>query len=326
MELKKVVESICSSKEKAGGVQQVFFVACGGSLGALYTANYFLGTEAKRIWSRQYTSNEFVHNPPSALGENSVVVVCSHAGNTPETVKAARLSRDRNASVVAFTYTPDSPITEFSHHVLGYRFRADLDTSFAQDKVLQPLTLSVELLQQTEGYSHYEAYYKALGEIDLIVRNAQKQVKKRADEFAQNYKDDSIIYTIGSGPAYGAAYIQSICIFMEMQWINSSSIHSGEYFHGPFEITDGNLPFLIQISEGKTRALDERALDFLKRYAKRIEVVDAKELGLSIVDTNVVDYFNQTLFTSVFDVYNAVLAEVRKHPLSVRRYMWKVQY
>ena len=66
---------------------------------------------------------------------------------------------------------------------------------------------------------------------------------------------------------------------MEMQWLDSSSIHTGEYFHGPFEITDANRPFMIQISEGTTRELDERALTFLKKYAKRIEVLDAKELG-----------------------------------------------
>ena len=41
---------------------------------------------------------------------------------------------------------------------------------------------------------------------------------------------------------------------------------------------------MIQISEGSTRALDERCLAFLKKYAGRIEVVDAKELGLSTID------------------------------------------
>lgn len=46
----------------------------------------------------------------------------------------------------------------------------------------------------------------------------------------------------------------------------------------PFEITDANRPFMIQISEGSTRELDERALKFLHTYAKRIEVLDAKNL------------------------------------------------
>ena len=120
--------------------------------------------------------------------------------------------------------------------------------------------------------------------------------------------------------------MESICIFMEMQWINSSSIHTGEFFHGPFEITDDNTPFFIQLSEGKTRAIDERALTFLRRYGKRIELLDAKELGLSSIPSTVVDYFNHSLFNNVYAVYNEALAAARQHPLTTRRYMWKVEY
>lgn len=86
------------------------------------------------------------------------------------------------------------------------------------------------------------------------------------------------------------------------------------------------MPFILQLSEGKTRALDERALNFLERYARRIEVLDAKELGLSTIDASVVDYFNHSLYNNVYVVYNQALAEARQHPLSTRRYMWKVNY
>ncbi len=145
-------------------------------------------------------------------------------------------------------------------------------------------------------------------------------------DFAEEYKNDSVIYTMGSGAGYGAAYMEDICIFMEMQWINSSSIHTGEFFHGPFEVTDANTPFVIQVSEGSTRELDERCLKFLHTYAKRIEVLDAKELGLSVIDPAVVDYFNHSLFNNVYPIYNHALAETRQHPLTTRRYMWKVAY
>lgn len=62
--------------------------------------------------------------------------------------------------------------------------------------------------------------------------------------------------------------------------------------------------FMIQISEGTTRELDERALKFLNKYGKRIEVLDAKELGLSTIDASVVDYFNHSLFNNVYPTYN----------------------
>lgn len=91
--------------------------------------------------------------------------------------------------------------------------------------------------------------------------------------------------------------------------IHSGTIHTGEFFHGPFEVTDANTPFVIQVSEGSTRELDERCLKFLHTYAKRIEVLDAKELGLSVIDPAVVDYFNHSLFNNVYPIYNHALAE-----------------
>ncbi|ECM9985102.1 SIS domain-containing protein, partial [Salmonella enterica subsp. enterica serovar Enteritidis] len=196
----------------------------------------------------------------------------------------------------------------------------------AGEKTMKGLLSAVELLQQTEGYAHYDDFQDGVSKINRIVWRACEQVAERAQAFAQEYKDDKVIYTVASGAGYGAAYLQSICIFMEMQWIHSACIHSGEFFHGPFEITDANTPFLFQFSEGNTRAVDERALNFLKKYGRRIEVVDAKELGLSTIKTTVIDYFNHSLFNNVYPVYNRALAEARQHPLTTRRYMWKVEY
>lgn len=94
------------------------------------------------------------------------------------------------------------------------------------------LLVAVETLQQTAGYENYDKFYEGLGMITGIIRNARKHVQVRAEQFAETYKDDTVIYTMGSGAGYGAAYMESICIFMEMQWLDSSSIHTGEYFHG----------------------------------------------------------------------------------------------
>lgn len=324
MEIKNIIEEIAAGKKEVGGIKQVYYAACGGSYGAFYPAKTFLETEAKEIKVGLYNSNEFVHNPPKALGENSVLVVASHKGNTPETVEAAELAHSRGVPVIALTWIEESPVTQYADYVVKYAFGDDKDV--AGEKTIQALMTAVEILNQTEGYENYDKFLDGVSKIHNIVKNACKHVEKRALAFAKNHKDDSVIYTMASGAGYGAAYMESICIFMEMQWINSSSIHSGEYFHGPFEITDAEIPFVIQVSEGSTRPLDERALNFLNRYAKRVEVLDAKDLGLSTIDSSVVDYFNHSLFNNVYPVYNRALAVEREHPLTTRRYMWKVEY
>ncbi len=112
----------------------------------------------------------------------------------------------------------------------------------------------------------------------------------------------------------------------EMQHKHAASVHSGDFFHGVFELVDENTLFVLLLNEGKTRPVDERALRFLQRYAAKLEVVDARALGIGEIDPAVVDVFNPLLFYSVMTAYRDALAEVRQHPVETRRYMWKVQY
>ena len=330
-DIKNIIAEILEAKKSKGGVKNLYFVGCGGSLGALYPGKTFMEKECASIKSAWINSNEFVHSTPRDFGENSIICLACHKGNTPETIEAAKLGKEKGAAVIVLTWLEESEIIEFGDYIIRYAFDASPDhlkgdIDYAGEKTICALLVAVELTAQTEGYENYDKFQEGLGMISNIIKNARAHVAERALEFAETYKNDPVIYTMGSGAAYGAAYMESICIFMEMQWLDSSSIHTGEYFHGPFEITDANRPFMIQISEGSTRPLDERALKFLRTYAKRIEVLDAKELGLSTIDASVVDYFNHSLFNNVYPIYNHALAEKREHPLVTRRYMWKVEY
>jgi fructoselysine-6-P-deglycase FrlB-like protein len=91
-------------------------------------------------------------------------------------------------------------------------------------------------------------------------------------------------------------------------------------------VTDHDKAYILLINEGRTRPLDERARVFLERYARKLEIIDARELGLGALPASVVDYFNPVLFYAMSCVYRAALAEVRQHPLETRRYMGKVSY
>ncbi|VDZ71558.1 Fructosamine deglycase frlB [Atlantibacter hermannii] len=69
-----------------------------------------------------YNSGEFINNPPVALGKNAVVVVASHKGNTPETIKAAELAQSRGVPVIGLTWVTDSPLVAHCDFVETYSF------------------------------------------------------------------------------------------------------------------------------------------------------------------------------------------------------------
>ena len=305
-------------------ISEVFFVACGGSLVDLYVSRFFLASETRRLRADSYTANEFVHATPNVLGENSAVIICTHSGGTAEAVEAARIAQSAGAFTVTLTHNKAAKISAFSDYNVIYEWG---DESRVSDNPMAiGLALCVEILQQVEDYPAYSDFRDALGQIDNIVAAAREKVRDKASAFAEQYGDETLFYILSSGPSFGHAHGFAACSLMEMQWLNASAIHSGEFFHGPFEITDKKTSFIVLVNDGRTRPLDERVITFLERYAKRYEVVDARDLGIGTLPGSVVEYFNPVLFYSVMCEYREALAKVRDHPLDTRRYMGNVEY
>ena len=65
----------------------------------------------------------------------------------------------------------------------------------------------------------------------------------------------------------------------------------------------------------------------MNRFGAKVTVLDGKDFGLgSELHQSVVDYFNPIVLSAVLRVYAEQLAIVRNHPLTKRRYMWKLEY
>ena len=230
----------------------------------------------------------------------------------------------KGAFTIGLTFNENANLLKYSNAKIIYEWGNEEEV--VNNPMAITLDATVKLLQNFEDYQYAADFDDGLKKIDTVISRAIRQVQPRTKKFAQVYQNETMFYVLGSGPSFGHAYGFSICSLMEMQWLNSSAIHSGEYFHGPFEVTDKNLPYILLKSLGRTRVLDERAERFLAKYAQKVEVVDAKELGLDLIDDKVSEYFSPILFYTVLCEYRAKLATVHDHSLDVRRYMGKVEY
>lgn len=319
------VKDIVSKIVSAHQIQNVAFVGCGASSSELYPGFYLLKDEAKQLRPFHFTASEFNNDTPAWLGENTVVITASLGGTTPETVHANTVAKQHGATVVSVTHNGNSPLTEEADYVIVHGFEANYAAKL--EKMGYVMDLALELMNQVEGYEHYDAAIDGFEKIFDLSESAAQHCTAFAKKFGHDYKDALVIYYMSSGASMKVAYSSSICLMMEMQWVNSGSFHAGEFFHGPFEITDKDVPFVLLMNDGKTRSVDARALTFLDRFQAKTAVVDAKDYGLgSAIAPEVVTYFNPFVHTAVFRVYAEALAEERQHPLTLRRYMWKLQY
>ena len=323
MEIKQIITEIKQKLDTKGGLKHVYFVACGGSKAAIFPGLYLLQSEAKTFSATTYTSNEFVHATPKELDERCVAVICSLKA-TPETVKAVETANAKGAITIAMTGSMKTGMAKVGQYVVVYSNGAPQDYSNSNQAC--SLRIGFELLHQIEGWDKYDKAMDAYQYINEIVDEAKKECLPAAQAWAEKEKDEPIFYVLASGSNYGVAYSMCCCHFMEMQWKHAVCLHTGEYFHGPFETTDKKLPMVLIMGEGRTRALDERCLKFLKTYAENFIVIDFKELNKGRIDPDVVEFFNPVVLIPIERYYVFQMSQVTGHSMDERRYMYKVEY
>ena len=325
-EVRQLVQAAIADKKDTGGIKRVVWVAAGGSNGGFYPAHFFMEHESHRVPSQTYTSNEFVMNSPAYIDQNTLVVLCSMRG-TPETCRAAQVAKDAGAVTIAL-YVNESNLTEIADHLIKYESIAIDESHTERVNSSVGLSIAMNLVNETEGYKNYTKAMEAFNHVDRLYREAVEKVTPDAKKWAKQNTDSKTIYVLGSGPAYGSAYIFSICNIEEMLQLNSPTINSCEFFHGPFEVVDQDTSVFQLISTGRNRAADERAVKFLKQYGgDKVYLLDGKDLGLDQLDDDIAEYFNHVLFSPILNnVYMRELSYVVGQDYNDRRYMWKVEY
>ena len=320
--LKQIAQAV-SAVEQMGTVNAVYFVACGGSQAVLMAGQYIFDKETT-VPSHVYTANEFVYDTPKSLNEQSLVISCSHSGNTPETVAATKLAREKGAMTIALSNAEGSPLWNAAQCPVHYDWGKKVSDSDKNKGILYGLLF--HLLKVLAPSEKWDVCLKELDKLSELSGKAKELYQEKAERWAKENKREKLIYTIGSGINYGEVYSTAMCWFMEMQWIHSGCIHSGEYFHGPFEVTDYDVPFLLVKSIGNTRFLDQRVEDFSKKYSDKMLILDQEDLPLAGVADEAKPYIAAILSGVVIRQFVEAIAFERGHSLDVRRYMWHMEY
>lgn len=320
-----IQEIVADIRAKQPELKSVYFVGCGASMSDLFPAKYFLEKNSRKLRVSIYTANNFNMSTPVAVDDTAIVITCSLSGGTPETVAATKLAVKLGAHVVSLTNKAGSPLDVEADYCVVHGFSESYGAKM--EKPARALELACEILNTYEGYPYYEEFHDGLNKITDLINKNVPLFAPIAKKFAEENYNAPILYVMSSGATQYTAYGFSMFLMMEMQWLQSSYFHTGEFFHGPFELADENAHYLLMMNDGPTRDMDIRALTFLKRMNAKVTVVDAKDFGLSNhIDKNVVEYFNPLLIGGLNRRMGEEMAILREHPLTMRRYMWKLEY
>lgn len=317
------IKDAVAACQKIGEINHVYFAACGGSMAFMQPGEYIINRECD-IPATILPSREFITRDPHDLGEKSLVVTCSHSGSTPETNEAAKFAKEKGALTIGIAFTPDSDLEKNTDFTLHYSWGKGTDASDLNTGVLYGFIFS--FLKAMTGDAKFDKGLAALEHLETMAERTRQQFGETAKKWTSELKRENLIYAVGSGINAGEVYSFSACWLQEMQWINSSYINSAEYFHGPFEITDFDVPFIICEGMGVTRKMDQRVVDFAKQHSDKVYVIDNVEFDMQEVDNEFKEYYSQILSGVVFRLLAEGFSYERGHSLEARRYMWHLDY
>ena len=304
------------------GIERLYFSGCGAPLHAMSIAKYWVERVARDLEVRLYLAAELIHQDPPKLGEGTVVILGSDSGTTPETVQAAEFLRGKPCATIGITQQADSPLAQAVDHALPYG--ASQQGYFARAIVQQALVGA--MLKELEGWTLHDAAMRSLDAFPGALADAVEASQPRAAEEARTYRDDRILYVVGSGPCFSTAYVLAVCMLMEMQWMHSFPIRAAEFFHGPFEVVDETTPLILLLGEDPSRPEAERVVRFCRGITERLMIYDAADFTMRGMSHAVRPLVAPFVLQAALDPLAQELAVWHDHPLSTRRYMGKVEY
>lgn len=295
----------------------IYLVGCGGSLFAFGPMKYLL--ERSGVPAVTMNAAEFVLRRPENLGPDSIVITASTNGGTREVVDTIKLAEELRAPLLLVTGKVDSLVGQATTSRIVHRG--------VEGKQLLLSALALALCKAQGLAPDYDDWLDALRGARGSFERAVAACDDELAAIAQDLKDAPCIYVLGSGPLQGAAETFAACYLQEMQLRHAIPIGSNEFLHGPFEVTDGDLPVILFKNAGGTRAIDERTEEFLRQHNKRTHIIDVSTLEVDLPEGPQADWIRTCIaFTSIIARLAQHFEDLSGRPLMDRRYMWKIDY
>jgi fructoselysine 6-phosphate deglycase len=309
----------------SGGIKTLFFVGCGGSLYASSPIGDVMAARGRSVVTYRMNSGEFVYGPPATLGSDSLVIVGSHTGTTPETIQAIDIARARGArSVLAVTRDPDSSLATSADHAFTYGSK---HTVWEPKQIyLAQVGHGVLLANGDETRAEHDAALDAYSGLAGVILDAIARLDDYFAEMAAALAGQPVICVLGSGPVEDVARCLSMCYLQEMQWLQSAAFNAGEFFHGAFEVITDQTGVILFLGLDHSRPIAERARTFLEKYARRAWTVDLADLALEGIPEAYRGEVGPLVLGSLTGRIAQHFEAVTGHELSTRRYMHKVEY
>jgi fructoselysine-6-P-deglycase FrlB-like protein len=224
--------------------------------------------------------------------------------------------------VVGISRQGDNGLSKIGHVHLDYP-----DTiTITEPKLVHNEQIAAALLEAFRADNIAKLLRCSIAALPGALRATKDEVAPVGERIADILDDSPLSYVVGGGPAYGMAKMMAWCYFQEMQWMDSSAINAGDFFHGPFEMVTEDTPLITLVAEDTSRTLGQRVARFGQAHTTKFALIDTTAFSLPGISTKSRPELSVVALMSAERRVLDHVAARRDHDTSLRRYMYKVEY
>src|SRR5699024_6492177 len=195
--------------------------------------------------------SEFLFRKPAALGEKSVVILCS--SDDAKTLKAARFATEKRAITIGLSANKETLLRK----EVSYFLRHD---SQEVDSLINSLysslyLLTTGILQEREQNAYHDLYQgmiRNLDNIDIVLNKAKNYFKPIVDRFVETATWKRV-FAISGGTNYSQVFYLATSKRIKEENIDVKAIHAGELANQQFNNIDKDHVMLFYIGLNKAK-------------------------------------------------------------------------
>lgn len=237
-------------KDEIANINKIYIVACGTAYHAGLVGKYAFEKIAK-IPVICDLASEFRYNDPF-INENTLVILISQSGETADSLKALRLSKERGAKTLLITNTLASSMDREALKSIYCYAGPEIAVASTKAYITQVVNLYLLALDFSLKLARIDlsSYENILRELKSLPKKVDELVKKDESikEFAHEIKDSESLFYIGRSLDY-ATSIEAALKLKEVSYIHTEAFAAGELKHGTISLIEEGTPVIAIMTQ-----------------------------------------------------------------------------
>lgn len=274
-------------------INRVLFVSAGAGLAIGRSLKRTTDEVGRNLTYVEFASATFMNlmhaNPWMVEDENTLVLLSSKSGSTPETVAVAKFLKDKACKTFVFTKSEDVQLATFGHTAF---FTGETTQAFHAIYMLM-VTFLGGILEARENSELLPALLSSLEALPTALFHAAEKGVSLGEAFAARFTEDNPIYFISSGSAGLVPHAFGLCVLQERFGLDIHVIDGADFFHSVVETvrrgTQAHYILIIPNDASRPEMLDVKNFFYarLKEEKVSLEVIDTTEFDISGIDPHI---------------------------------------